>query len=112
MLTTSWVISASIGEPRVRAPYCVGSSRIRPIENIVRVDELLAAFWLAITELIEREEDEHEADRAPGVTGQQVLPGVAVTGADEAGHLLRAESDGAGVGVEDVEERRSRGRRR
>src|SRR4051794_36265712 len=48
---TSWVTRASTGEPRVRAPYEDGSRRIRPMENIVRVEELLAAFWLAITEL-------------------------------------------------------------
>jgi hypothetical protein len=50
-VTASCVTRASTGDPRVRAPNGVGSTRMRPIENIVRVEELFAAFWLAITEL-------------------------------------------------------------
>src|SRR4029077_13839000 len=40
MLTTSCATRASIGETRGKAPYWDGSSRIRPMENIVRVEDL------------------------------------------------------------------------
>ena len=41
-----------MGDPKgFNRPNSWGSSRIRPIANIVRVEELLAAFWLAMIEL-------------------------------------------------------------
>ena len=51
MLSTSWVITASIGDPRVRAPLLASAATGPcPSRTWCGLDELLAAFWFAITE--------------------------------------------------------------